>query len=105
MTNVTKIVNKTCANDVRFSAIEAAGADSFAKCADSGVGPRRNTSSHCWLEAFFATVLGPQCSEPDCVVTGMPLANLLGAWELPFAPLDRGGCAALPAPPASHQHS
>ena len=90
--NVSKVVNKTCADGVRFAAVEALGAAHFANCSS---GAARNASSHCWLAAFFATVLGPGCSEPGCVVRGAPLADLEAAWARPFRDVAAGGCPDL----------
>ena len=96
--NISKIVNKTCSSNVRFDAVERLGSSRFENCSDSGVGPKRNTSSHCWLDAFYATVLGEGCGMPDCEVKGAPLAALVDAWRRPFLDETDGGCPALAAP-------
>ena len=49
---------------------------------------------------FYDTVLGPGAAEPHGKVTGMPLADLIAAWNVPFSSSDptKGGCAALTPP-------
>lgn len=89
---VKNVINATCAKRTRLDAIEKLGTFD---CEDSGVGPRRNGSSKCWLQSFFAIVLGPGCGEPNCVVEGADPAALRAAWALPFADPADGGCAPL----------
>jgi hypothetical protein len=99
-----KRVNKTCSDNAVYGEVEkvdAQAADScFSKCADSVVGPMRNTSSVCWVTCFYNTVIGPAASKPGGAVAGMPLADLTTAWGLPFDSTDpaKGGCPALDPP-------
>lgn len=99
-----KRVNKSCSDNAIYNEVELVDKSStkpcFTQCGDSGVGPTRNTSSPCWITCFYDTVLGPGAAEPHGKVTGMPLADLVAAWNVPFASSDptKGGCAAL-APP------
>ena len=60
-------------------------------------GPARNASSPCWINCFYDTVLGPDAGLPGGQVAGMPLQDLITAWDLPFASSDpsQGGCPAL----------
>ena len=100
-----KRVNKTCSDNAIYNEVEkvdaAASTSCFKKCTDSGVGPTRNTSSTCWITCFYDTALGPGAAVAGGQVTGMPLSDLVAAWDLPFASSDpsKGGCAAL-APPS-----
>ena len=65
-----------------------------------GAGPGRNTSDPCWITCFYNTALGPAASKPNAPIGGMPISELLGAWDAPFASDDpeKGGCAAIPIP-------
>eukprot|EP00038_Savillea_parva_P026030 m.50883 g.50883 ORF g.50883 m.50883 type:complete len:309 (+) comp7270_c1_seq1:80-1006(+) len=87
-----KRVNKTCSDNSIFSTVEVYGKDCFANC--SGVGPQRNTSSTCWIECFYASVVGPDAGKQGGAVAGMPLSDLEQAWNAPFASEDptKGGC-------------
>lgn len=96
-----KRVNKTCSDNSIYNEVEKVdGKQSeacFPSCHDSGIGAQRNTSSSCWITCFYNTVLGPDASKPHGTVTGMPLSDLVTAWNLPFESNDptRGGCKAL----------
>ena len=68
----------------------------FATCTDSGVGARRNTTSPCWISCFYDTVLGPDAGTPGGAVAGMPLEDLVAAWQRGFGGVDEGGCAPMP---------
>jgi len=94
---VVKRVNKTCSDDSIYSAVEAhaASGDCFQKCADSGTGSQRNTSSPCWISCFYTSALGPEAGKPGGAVAGMPLSDMLGAWNKPFLPESEGGCPAV----------
>ena len=49
VSEVVKVVNKTCSDGAIFSEVEKADAEQcFTACTDSGVGPKRNTTSGCW---------------------------------------------------------
>ena len=68
-------------------------------------GAERNTTDPRWITAFYNSTLGPGAAVPGGAVAGMPLAALLAAWKAPFESSDpvRGGCPALPIPPAGAQ--
>ena len=82
--------------------IKADKAGCFAQC-----GGQLNTTDLCWLRCFFETVLGPDAKVPGGAVTGMPLSDLLDAWDRPFASEDpaAGGCPPLPHPPLTSNGS
>ena len=40
-------------------------------------------------------MLGPTADQPGGTVEGMPLDDLLMAWDRPFLPEAKGGCPAL----------
>jgi hypothetical protein len=99
---VVKRVSKQCADNTMNQAVEKAGYQScFKNCGPTGSGPHRNTSSTCWIECFEQTVLGPQAGTPGGAIEGMPIADLLKAWNAPFESDNPqiGGCPALPVPP------
>eukprot|EP00037_Helgoeca_nana_P017311 m.163931 g.163931 ORF g.163931 m.163931 type:complete len:310 (-) comp23933_c0_seq4:143-1072(-) len=92
-----KRVNKTCSDNVIYNEVESVGLPCFDGCKDSGVGPKRNSSDPCWIGCFYDTVLGPDAGTPGGTIAGMPLSDLLVAWNLPFATTDptKKGCPAL----------
>lgn len=99
---VVKRVSKQCADDAMNKAVEKAGYEScFKGCGPTGSGPHRNTSSTCWIECFEQTVLGPHAGTPGGAIEGMPVEDLLQAWNAPFDSDDPqlSGCPALPVPP------
>ena len=95
-----KRVNKNCSDNAIYNEVEKVDASSgekacFNSCTDSRVGLNRNTSSPCWINCFYTTVLGPDAGTAGGAVTGMPIEDLITAWDLPFASEDpsQGGCA------------
>ena len=54
-----------------------------------------------WVGCYESTVLGPTAGRAGGTVGGMPLSQLVDAWEAPFRSEDTGagGCPALPTPP------
>ena len=103
---VVKVVNKSCSDDLIYTAVESAAyqveaaraegsATCFDGCRDSGVGPKRNTSSACWIECFFNVALGPDAGNPGGQIGGLPLEKMLDAWNAPFLPVTQGGCPPL----------
>jgi len=93
---VTKVINKTCSDNSVYNAIEAADKQ---KCFEScgGVGKHRNTTDACWITCFYSTLLGPDAGHSGGKVDGLPLEDLLAAWDAPFSSEDetKGGCKAL----------
>ena len=113
---VDKVVNKTCANDVVHTAVEAFDAEHdrcFTRCPGGATGTARNTSSPCWVYCLFATLVGPQAmlpgGEPSAASSTargagvtMPLEQLENAFTHVFAHESEGGCPPLaPAAAAS----
>jgi hypothetical protein len=98
---VVKRVSKACADDAMNRAVESAGSACFEACGPTGHGAHRNTSSLCWVECFESTVLGPQAGTPGGAISGMPIQDLLTAWNAPFESTDsaKSGCPSLPLPP------
>jgi len=101
---VVKIVNKTCSDNAIFNTVESYDATHGTNCFKQDecmVGAARNTSSACWIGCFYSTILGPDSGTPGGAVEGMPLDDLLSAWQMPFASTDpaQGGCADLPPKP------
>jgi hypothetical protein len=99
--NLTKLVNKTCSDNTVYNYLETYNQEAtkcFSSCADSGLGPARNTSSTCWVKCFYTTLLGPDAGTPGGQVTGVPMEKILAAWEKPFlsSKAAEGGCPSLP---------
>ena len=85
---VEKVVQKSCHNNIFYGAVENYGQDCFNSC---GIDVK-NSSSVCWARCFYQTVLGPESGHPGGAVTGMPVQDLIAAWEKPFADEKDGGC-------------
>ncbi|KAL1523213.1 hypothetical protein AB1Y20_018165 [Prymnesium parvum] len=98
---VEKIVNKSCSDDIIYSAVEAYDAERdgcFARCPSHQRGQARNTSATCWIYCFYATVLGERTLVPGEHSDGMPLPELEAAFERPFLSEALGGCPSIPPP-------
>lgn len=98
---VSKVVNKTCSDNIIYKYLETFSDEAtmcFSSCADSGLGPSRNTSSICWIRCFYETLLGPEAGKTFGKVTGVPREKILKAWEKAFLKESEGGCPALPPP-------
>lgn len=104
-----KKIAKTC-SDTAINAVIMEG-DATApwggRCFDKcSAADRHNTSSECFIMCFYKNVLGPHGStqlmndtSPDF---GIPVPDLLKAWDKPFQPEASGGCPALKtAPPTA----
>eukprot|EP00933_Yihiella_yeosuensis_P055909 TRINITY_DN54869_c0_g1_i1.p1 TRINITY_DN54869_c0_g1~~TRINITY_DN54869_c0_g1_i1.p1 ORF type:complete len:347 (+),score=28.84 TRINITY_DN54869_c0_g1_i1:51-1043(+) len=91
--SVDKIINKTCHANSFFRTVEARDQTCFDDC-----GTVRNTTSECWTRCFYSTVLGVDAGKPGGAVTGIPMDDLVHAWEAPFRTDDPllGGCPGLP---------
>lgn len=88
--SVPKIVTKKCQNNVFLGAVEAQGKSCFSGCGADA----KNTSSPCWVNCFYETVLGPDAGKAGGTISGMALEDLLKAWKAPFESDDptKGGC-------------
>lgn len=88
----------SCVWQVFFGAVEQSGKACFTACGASAT----NTSSPCWVDCFYRTVLGPGAALPGGKVTGVPLEALVSVLTAPFESEDatKGGCPALKPPPA-----
>lgn len=91
LVEVVKRVNKTCSDNVIYSTVEAQNQPCFAGCG------ARNTTSPCWINCFYDTVLGPEAAYSP-TFSGIPVSDLLNAWDMPFASEDpsQGGCPSMP---------
>eukprot|EP00755_Sulcionema_specki_P014778 Sspe_Gene.57631::Locus_31612_Transcript_2_3_Confidence_0.500_Length_1221::g.57631::m.57631 len=89
---VVKVVNKTCSDNSIHSTVEAYGKPCFSACPQP-----TNTSSTCWIDCFYTTTLGPDAAKPGGAIAGIPLKDLITAWDAPFASEDptKGGCPPL----------
>jgi hypothetical protein len=98
-----KKVGKECSDTAIDAVIKAGdrsapwGGRCFDRCAPAD---RRNTSSECYILCFYRNVLGPNGSTQILNTTspnfGIPVLELLAAWEKPFAPEAQGGCPSIP---------
>ena len=89
--SVDKIVTRACHSRVFGMEVQAAGNP---KCLDGCGDQRTNTSSPCWVDCFYKAALGPDSGKPGGAVEGMPVSELVAAWEKPFLPEAQGGCPA-----------
>lgn len=93
--SVEKVVQKSCHNKVFFGAVEKKGSACFKACGSD----KTNSSSPCWVNCFYSTVLGADAGKPGGQVAGMPLQSLIDAWLSPFDSEDpaKGGCPGVPS--------
>ena len=95
---IVKTINKRCQSRTVDHLVQRAGAPCFAKCPQP-----TNSSSLCWIQCFFDTVLGPGSNStlkgPGKQQGALELAALTEAWTAGFASDDpkRGGCPPCPA--------
>jgi len=101
LVETVKVVTNDCASRSMNAAVVEAGegAGCFKKCLQP-----TNTSSVCWVDCFYDTVLGPKGSTQPLVNTshaddGLSTAQLLAMWAAPFDSdnLAEGGCPAVHA--------
>lgn len=87
--SVPKVVTKECHADTFLGVVEQENQGCFSAC-----GAARNTSSVCWTQCFYETVLGPNSGKAGGAVAGMDLQKLLSGWTAPFDSEDAavGGC-------------
>jgi hypothetical protein len=54
-------------------------------------------SSICFINCFYATVLGPNANHTLDLTGGMPMELLEAAWDAPFSSSNRtqGGCPSI----------
>lgn len=82
-----KTVKEECLKDVLMSRVETNGKDCFQTC-----GPR-NTTSACWIQCFFDTVLGEGARHSVYKpLGGMPINEIEQGWTDAFLPKEQGGC-------------
>lgn len=89
--SVDKIVTRACHARVFGDEVLSHGQPS---CLDACGAQRTNTSSPCWVDCFYKAALGPDSGKVGGAVEGMPLQQLVAAWEKPFLPVEQGGCPA-----------
>ena len=65
-------------------------------CLDGCGDQKTNTSAPCWVDCFYKAALGPEAGKAGGQLAGMPVADLIAAWEKPFDPENDGGCPAQP---------
>ena len=88
---VDKIVTRACHSKTFGSVVQAtAGPECLDACGDQ----KTNTSSPCWTDCFYKAALGPDAGKPGGALAGLPLDQLVAAWEKPFLPEEQGGCPA-----------
>lgn len=88
---VEKIIQKKCHNKIFYGAVQDYGKTCFQQCGKDAT----NSSSACWTNCFYTTVLGPDGGKPGGAVTGMPLEEMVAAWVKPFETPAKGGCPNL----------
>jgi hypothetical protein len=88
--NVSKTVNASCVNRNVHKLVEAKGHSCFQSCAQP-----TNTTTDCWIECFFQTLLGRDPLHPEKILT-KPLEKreVLSTWLAGFESDDesKGGC-------------
>ncbi|CAJ1337448.1 unnamed protein product [Effrenium voratum] len=79
-----RTVPERCLREKVVGVVEASNPSCFDGCG------ARNQTSPCWVRCFFTTVLGPEAHN-STIVTGMPLAELTGAWTKAFEACESTG--------------
>lgn len=85
-------VNATCVNGRVVNRVIASRPACWQGCPQP-----TNTSSECWINCLFETIVGNATATPP--VPSMQKAELIGAFEGAFADEAEGGCAELPPCP------
>lgn len=88
----TSTVREPCLRQSIMKMAEKASPDCFGACG------LRNTSSTCWINCFFTTLLGAEAKHSP-KVSGLPLETLVRSWTEPFLPESEGGCPKVPDMP------
>lgn len=100
LVDTVKVVSKDCADKSMNAAVVRAGQGTgcFHKCPQP-----TNTTSACWINCFYDTVLGSKGSSQPInashhATDGLSNSQLLAMWNAPFLRSDQknGGCPALP---------
>lgn len=99
---VEKIVTRKCHSKVFGEVVQATAPPA---CLDACGDQKTNTSSPCWVNCFYEAALGPDAGKPGGAVTGMPIADLIAAWEKPFLPVAKGGCPPQEERPSWFEHA
>ena len=107
---VVKKVSRACHDQSMFASVTRYAAyvsKSSGKpdCFDQCPGGAKNTSSPCWIECYYNTMLGPHSSTGFGTATSpflrghMPIEALETAWLAPFVSSDpkKGGCPDIQA--------
>jgi hypothetical protein len=87
-------IDKSCSDKIINNAVRSydAGPDGqncFQDCSSADV---KNQSSICYINCFYATVLGPNANHTLDIKGGMPMDQLEAAWQGGFAEVSEGGC-------------
>jgi hypothetical protein len=91
---IVKAINADCQARALDYLVETRGEKCFATCPEPS-----NTSSPCWINCFFETVLGQGHNSSLTPAGGMTAAELNQAWLAGFASDEpsRGGCSPCPS--------
>jgi len=91
MVEAVQRINKTCYDDVIWSAVERQNPICFRGC------KARSVTSPCWMDCYVRTVLGTDASTTGHL-GGLAREKVLEIWRRPFRDLNNGGCPRLPIP-------
>ena len=91
---VVKAINSRCQAAGLDQAVQSRGKACFDACPQP-----TNSTSACWVDCFFATVLGSGHNSSLHPTGGMPHGDVTAAWLRGFRSDDpaQGGCPACPA--------
>merc|ERR1712224_698476 len=94
-----RTVRNSCLKDKIMTAVEDTSPNCF-----NGCGPRNSTSS-CYIGCFMDAILGPQARKSSTVaLSGMPLADIVKAWDSAFSAESEGGCPTVPSLTSGRLH-
>lgn len=79
-----KRIAKNCSDGIHYSAIEHAGQKCFASSGKCKTGKQRVVSAPCWINCYYATVLGPRANASYDTTGGMSVSALQHIWDRGF---------------------
>merc|ERR1719265_2421035 len=85
-------VRNSCLKEKVMMAVENTSRSCFGGC-----GPR-NITSTCYIGCFMDAILGPQARKSSSsALGGMPMTDIVKAWDSAFLAESEGGCPAVPS--------
>jgi hypothetical protein len=86
---VVKRISKNCSDEVHYGNVERRGSKCFARTQVAGVPcavgtGNRDLTSECWIDCYYATILGPNSNSSYDRAGGMAAKDLENGWDEAF---------------------